>query len=66
MEDENDIIIEDDIMKAINVNAGVTGTTDVLVYSADLFGNTYLDKINFKIKTGAKETRDVCWQENFV
>ena len=66
MESDNDILIEYDIVKAISFNCGISGTTDVLVDAAALFGKRYLNKINFKIKTGERETHEVCWKEYFV
>ena len=51
MEDDNDILIEDDIVKAISFNGGVSGITAVLFDEANLFGKRYLNKINFKIRT---------------
>ena len=53
MDDDNDILIGDDIVKAISFNGGISGTTNVIVDTAALFGKRYLKKINFKIKTGA-------------
>ena len=32
MEDDNDILIEDDIVKAISFNGGIYGTTSVIFY----------------------------------
>ena len=32
MEDDNSILIEDDILKAISFNGGISGTTDVTVW----------------------------------
>ena len=60
MEDENDIIIEDDIVKDISFNSG---TNAVIVDAAALLGKRVLKKINFKIKTGAWEAHEVRWQE---
>ena len=60
MDDENDILIEDDILKAISFNGGISVTTAVLVDAAALFGKRALNKINSKIKTGARETHVVC------
>ena len=51
VEDDNDILIEDDIVKAISFNGGVSGITAVLFDEANLFGKRYLNKINFKIRT---------------
>ena len=56
MEDDNDTLIEDDIVKAIIFNGGIFGTTAVLVDSAYLFGKKPLKKINFRINTEARET----------
>ena len=66
MEYENDILIEDDIMRFIYFNGGISGTTSVLVYEADLSGKISLKKINFKISTIPWETHEVCWREYFV
>ena len=66
MEDDNDIMIEYDIVKAISFNGGISGTTSVLVYEADLSGKISLKKINFKISTIPWETHEVCWREYFV
>ena len=49
----NDILIEDDILKVISFNGGVSGATTFIVDAEALFGKRYLDKINLKIKTGA-------------
>ena len=46
MEDDNDILIEDDIVKAISFNGGISGTTSVLVDYIDLFGKRSLKKKN--------------------
>ena len=62
MKYDNDILIEYDIVKAISCNCGIFGTTDVLVNEAALFGKRPLNKINFKIKTGAREKHEICWQ----
>ena len=66
MEDDNDILIEDYIVKAIIFNGGISGTTAVLVGAAALFGKRALQKINLKINTEARETHEVCWLEDFV
>ena len=60
MEDENDILIEDDILKAKFFNDGINGNTTVLADEATFYGKRYLNKINFKIKTGAWDTHEVC------
>ena len=42
MEDENDILIEGYIVRAISFNEGISGTTDVLVYAENIFGKRAL------------------------
>ena len=66
MENDNDILIEDDIVRAIIFNEGISGTTDVLVDAANLFGKRASNKINFKIRTGSRETHEVCWRKDSV
>ena len=66
MEDENNILIKDYIVKAISFIGAISGTTDILVDEAALFGKIVLSKINFKIKTGSQETHVVCWREDLV
>ena len=63
MEDDNDILIKDDILKAISFNGGISGTKDVLVDESNFFGKRDPKKINFKFKTGAQETHEVCWRK---
>ena len=48
MEDDNEIIIKDDIVKTISFNGGISGTTAVLVDAYNLFGKRYLKKKNSK------------------
>ena len=48
VEDDNDILIEDDIMKALSFNGGIYGTADVIVDEAALFGKKYLNKLTSK------------------
>ena len=48
MEDENDILIEYDIVKALIFNEGIYGTTDVLVDAKNLFGKKASKITNFK------------------
>ena len=55
MQDENDILIEDDILKTISFNGGIYGTTYVLVDTENIFGKRALKKNKFKIITGAQE-----------
>ena len=66
MEDDNDILIEDYIVKAILFNRGVPVTTAVLVVVVNIFGKRSLKKINFRIKTGAQETHEVCWRKDLL
>ena len=66
MEDDYDILVEYDIVRDISFNGGISGTTSVLVDTSDLFGKRYLKKIGFKINTGAQETHEVCWREDFL
>ena len=66
VEDDNDITIEDDIVKYISFNVGISGTTAVIVDAATFFGNISSKKINFTINTGAQETHGVCWREKIV
>ena len=58
--DDNDILIEDDIVKAIILNGGISGITAFLVGAENFFGKISLKKILFKIRTGARETHKVC------
>ena len=55
MVDDNDILVEDDIMKAISFNGGISGTTAVLFDAVDIFGEIALNLKNFKIRTGSRE-----------
>ena len=64
MEDKNDLISEYDIVKAISFNEGISGTTAVIVDVSNIFGKRTLKKINFKIRTGASETHEVCWRKD--
>ena len=66
MEDNNDILIEDGIMKSIRFNGGIYVANSVLVDVEALFVKISLNKINFNIKTGERETHEVCWREDFV
>ena len=59
MENENYILIEDDIVKATGFNAFISGTNDILVDAADLFGKRDLKKINPKTNYGSQETHAV-------
>ena len=51
MEDENGILIENDIAKAVSFNGGISGTTDVLVDVENLFSKRDSKKNKFKIIT---------------
>ena len=46
MEGDNDILIEDDIVKAISFNGGISVITDVLVDASNIFGKRVLQKKN--------------------
>ena len=59
MEDDIDILIEYGIVKYIRFNGGISGTNDVLVGAANLFGKRALNKIKFKVRTGAWETHEL-------
>ena len=48
MEDNNEILIEDDIMKAISFNGDISGTTAVLVDAVNIFGKRASKKNNSK------------------
>ena len=66
VEDDNNILIEDDILKAIRFNGVISGTTAVIVDVENIFGNRSLKKNRFKIITGAPETHELCWRKDFV
>ena len=67
VEDDNDILIKDDILKAIIFNGDISGTTAILVDLTNLFGYIALNKINFKSKLAhVKHMNDVggnIWQQ---
>ena len=44
MEDDNNILIKDDIMKAISFNGGISGTTAVIVDAENIFEKRSLKK----------------------
>ena len=46
MEDDKDILIEDDIVKSVSFNGGVSGTTDFLVDMENIFVKRALKKKN--------------------
>ena len=66
MEDYNDILVINDIVKAVSSNGGISGTTAVIVDAEALFGKRSLKKINLKINTRAQYTQEVCWLEDFL
>ena len=66
MEDDNYILIEDDIVKAIIFNWRIYGTTSVPVDALNIFGKRALKKNRFKIRTGARETHELCWRKDLA
>ena len=66
MEDENYILIEDDIVKAISFKGVISGTTAVIVDVANHFGKRSLEKKKFKIRTGSRETHELFWRKDSV
>ena len=48
VEDDNEILVEDDIVKAMIFNGGISGTIDVLFGAANISGKRYLNKIKLK------------------
>ena len=60
MEDDNDILIEDDIVKTISFNGFIYGATSFLVGAENLFGKRALKIINFEIRTISWETHELC------
>ena len=66
MEDDNQILFEDDIVKTIGFNGGIYDTNDVLVDGANLFGKIALKKKKPKIRTVAQETHELCWRKYLV
>ena len=65
-EDDNDILIEYDIVRAKSFNGVISGTTSVLVDAAIIFGKIFLKKNKFKIRTGAGETHELCQRKYLV
>ena len=65
MADDNEILPEDDIVKAISFNECTSGTTAVIVDTKNIFGKT-LKNIYFKIRTGVRETHEVCWRKDLL
>ena len=66
VEDDNDILIEYDIVRAKSFNGVISGTTSVLVDAAIIFGKIFLKKNKFKIRTGAGETHELCQRKYLV
>ena len=66
MENDNDLLIEDDFVKAIIFNGGIYGTTGVIVDVENLFGKRDSDINNLTIITGAQETHELCWREDLA
>ena len=66
VEDENKILIDDNIVKAISFNVGISGITAVLVDAANLFGKRALNKNIFKIRTRAWEIYELRWRKDSV
>ena len=66
MQDDDEILIEDDMMKDISFNGGIYGTTAVIVDEDNLFGKRSLKKNIFKIRFGARETHELCWRKDSV
>ena len=64
MEDYNDILIEDDVVKFISFNGGIYGTNAVIVDAAIIFVNIAFK--NIIIRTGARETYELLWQKDSV
>ena len=54
VQDDNEILSEYDIMKTISFNGGISGSTAVLVDTANIFNKQSLKKNRFKIRTGAR------------
>ena len=60
VEDDNEILIEDYIVKAISFNGGISSITALIVDAVNLFGKRALKKNKFKVRTGARETHGIC------
>ena len=65
VEDYNDILVEDDIVKDISFNGGISGTTSVLDYAENIYGSRAFKKINYKIRPGERETHEGRWKVKF-
>ena len=66
MDDDNDIIIEDDIVKAISFNVGIYGTTSILVDVANIFGKRALKKKQIKNNNWSTGNTRIMLEEIFV
>ena len=66
MEGEEFILIEYNIVKAVSFNGGISGTTAILVDAKNNFVKRALERINFKTRTVARETHEVCWRKYLV
>ena len=66
MEDDNEILIGDDIVKTIIFNGGIYDTNNVLVDAANIFGKIALKKNISKIRTGARGTHELCWRKDLA
>ena len=66
MEEDNDILNEDDIVRSIGFNVGISGTTAVLVDAEIIFGKRDLKKTSFKIRTGARDTHEAWWWKDLA
>ena len=64
MEDDNEIITKDDILKAISFNGGISGTTAAIVDAEDIFGKRALKRNKYKTITGARETHRSCCKKD--
>ena len=66
VEDDKEILIEYDVLKDIIFNEGISSTTDILVDLVSLFVKISLKINKFKIRTGARETHELCWRKDSV
>ena len=48
MEDDNDILTEDDIVKYISLNGVISDTTALIVYAGNLFGKEKFKENQFQ------------------
>ena len=65
MEDENDILVEYEIVMSVGFNGDISVTAAVLVHAEIIFGKRDLKK-KIIIRTGARETHEVCWRRYLV